>query len=283
MKRQDSIFKSWLSGEIRVVLIGAVIALAPFAAHARGGGGGGGGGFHGGGGGGFSHAGGSMGGGFGHVGGGGGFGHVGSSMGGGFGQLGGGMVGVGHVGSGMGGFGPGSAGGITHVGRTGIPPTVAMGGSVNGSAVNLAHSGNTFANPRTSNRVPALAHQQTRDFRVSNASHAHIDHQFDRLRRNGDSRFRRDRLFRTHAFLADLVDFGWPVDLVDTWSDDIVGDQIAVGMPSSLVLDYWGDPLTVNAVSLPDGPAQIWTYASASGGRLRVTIEGNRVISIQSV
>jgi hypothetical protein len=158
-----------------------------------------------------------------------------------------------------------------------------LGGSVNGSAVNLAHSGNTFANPRSANRVPAIAHQPTRDFRVSNASHSHIDHQFDRLRRNGDSHFRRDRLFRTHAFLVDLVDFGWPVDLVDTWSDDIVGDQIAVGMPSDLVLDYWGDPLTVNAVSLPDGPAQIWTYAAATGGRLRVTIEGNRVISVQRV
>jgi len=71
------------------------------------------------------------------------------------------------------------------------------------------------------------------------------------------------------------------VDLIDTWCDAIAEDEILVGMPSGLVLDYWGNPLSVDAVELVGGPAQIWTYPSLPTGTVKVTIAGNRVAAVR--
>lgn len=150
---------------------------------------------------------------------------------------------------------------------------------------------NTFA--RTASGIGELAHapnaarQSVHNFRVNEPSHARINHEFDQLARfgdrSGDFRFRRDRLFRTRDFLIGLVDFGWPVDLVDTWSDAVAQDEILVGMPSDLVLDYWGNPLAINAIALAGEPAQIWTYRSLPGGTVKVTVMGNKVTAIHRV
>jgi hypothetical protein len=154
---------------------------------------------------------------------------------------------------------------------------------------NIVTSENTFARAEAGMRqfphAPGITQQPARDFRTNELPDARIHRQFDQFARRGDRdgdfRFRRDRLFRTRDFLIGLVDSGWPLDLVDTWSDAIAQDEILVGMPSDLVLDYWGNPLSIDEVALAGGPAQIWTYRSIPGGKVKVTIKGNRVTSIR--
>jgi hypothetical protein len=270
MKRLDSIIGSPLAGGIRSVLIATAIAMTPAAVEARGAGGGG--GFHGGGGGGFGQIG---GGGMGHMGGGagGGFGHV---------EVPGGLP---HV---------GSAGGFSHPGGIGLPRSVAGGGIINNVPRSLTpngsgftHNGNTLGNPHDGIHQLSHSFHGGRDFTTNTASHAHIYHRFDQLARHGDRfgdfRFRRDRLFRTRDFLIGLVDFGWPLDVVDTWCDSVADDQIVAGMPSELVLDYWGNPSSVDSIGLNGQPAQVWTYRSLGNGTIRVTIVADHVASVQQV
>lgn len=113
-------------------------------------------------------------------------------------------------------------------------------GSIGGSNIGSARNENSFAGNQAS------AQQPVRDFRMNQATHERLNRQFDELARRDDgrddSRFRRDRLFRTRDFLIGCLDIGWPVDLIDTWCDAITEDEILVGMPSGLVLDYWGKP-----------------------------------------
>lgn len=163
--------------------------------------------------------------------------------------------------------------------------SIGFGGSTIGSARNETAFARNAAPISHAMQGPAPARQPVRDSRMNQPSHERISRQFDQLARRsdhrGDSRFRRGRLFRTRDFLIGLVDFGWPVDLIDTWSDAITQDEILAGMPSDLVLDYWGNPLSVDAVALPGGPAQIWTYRSRPAGTLKVTVAGNRVAAVR--
>jgi hypothetical protein len=171
-------------------------------------------------------------------------------------------------------------GGPTHIGSGGFTRSVGSDG-ITAIRDDVFSPGGGSRLPH----APEVTQQQARDFRTNESPHIRIHREFDQLAKRGDedmdSHFRRERHFRTRDFLIGLVDFGWPVDLVDTWSDAIAMDEIVVGMPSDLVLDYWGNPVSIDAITLAGGPAQIWTYRSHMGNKVKVTILGNKVTSVR--
>jgi hypothetical protein len=71
------------------------------------------------------------------------------------------------------------------------------------------------------------------------------------------------------------------VDLIDTWSDALAQDEILVGMPTELLLDYWGNPITTESVVIAGGPAQIWSYRVRPDRVTKVTVVGNKVTAIR--
>jgi hypothetical protein len=209
MKTNNSIIKCSLSGGFCTVLLCATIAIAPFAAQARGGGGFGG-------------------------------------HGGGFGGHGGGFGGHG------GGFGKEhNGGGVQH--------------------------------------APAVTQEPASGVPTNAVHHAQLQQHFDQLTRHSlhgnvttrEGRLKRDRIYRTRDYLFGLDDVGWPVDLIDTWYDGLAQDDIVVGMPSELVLDYWGNPVTTESVVVAGAPAQVWTYRLHSNRTTKVTIVGDKVTAVR--
>jgi hypothetical protein len=187
-------------------------------------------------------------------------------------------------------------GGPSHISSGGFSRSVAGNGiaanrvgDFSRGGGNVAVTDNRFAKAEAGLRqfpyAPETTPQPAREFRTKESPDARIRRQFDQLAKrddkDGDFRFRRERLFRTRDFLIGLVEFGWPVDLVDTWTDAIAMDDILVGMPSDLVLDYWGNPVSIDPVNPSGGQAQIWTYRSRLGNRMKVTILGNKVTSVR--
>lgn len=157
----------------------------------------------------------------------------------------------------------------------------------NPSHIPAVHRGDTLGNVRGGASQLAHGSQGLHNAGTNASRHAYIYHRFANIEKRGDRfgdfRFRRDRLFRTRDLLVGLVDFGWPINVVDNWCDAIGDDEIEVGMPAELVLDYWGDPILVNTLTLPSGVGQVWTYRSPTDGTVRVTIMNDRVTSVQQV
>jgi hypothetical protein len=186
-----------------------------------------------------------------------------------------------------GGFGGGHGGGF--------------GGHVGGFArtESFAHSGNfaqpqSFARPETVSRessmnavqrAPEVARESARSVQTNSVQ---LQQHFDRLSQHSmheggtadEVRNRRDRLYRTRDYLFDLEYAGYPIDLLDGWYDALAQDEILVGMPTELLLDYWGNPVAAESVVLAGSPAQIWTYRVHPDQATRVTVVGQKVTAV---
>jgi len=102
-----------------------------------------------------------------------------------------------------------------------------------------------------------------------------------RLGRLNESWAHRDRLDRSRAYLYGLVDLGTPDYLIDDWTDAMADDEIVAGMPTDLVLDYWGTPLATDPVMLASGPAEVWTYRERPEHTVKVTVSHRAVLSVR--
>jgi hypothetical protein len=95
-----------------------------------------------------------------------------------------------------------------------------------------------------------------------------------------DVRLHRDRIARTREFLYGLVDLGTPDWEIDAWTDALWQNEIIDGMPSDLVLDYWGNPIATESIFLDGAPAVVWTFRLQPERTERITVARGAVRSV---
>jgi hypothetical protein len=88
---------------------------------------------------------------------------------------------------------------------------------------------------------------------------------------------RRDRLERSRVFFITLIDAGYPLQLLDTWCDDLLDDQVDAGMPVDLVDSYWGEPVSTQEYVEYYTPYQVCTYQTPDGSFRQVTFQNGVV------
>jgi hypothetical protein len=111
---------------------------------------------------------------------------------------------------------------------------------------------------------------------------ANINHKFEQAEnkeRNEPWRSldRRDRLERSRTFFITLIDAGYPLSLLDTWCDDLLGDEVDAGMPIDLVDSYWGEPISTQQYVEYYTPYQVCTYQTPDGNYRQVTFQNGVV------
>ena len=88
------------------------------------------------------------------------------------------------------------------------------------------------------------------------------------------------RHFRTFAYFDTLIAAGYSPLLLDAWLDGLYDGVVVVGMPSELVLDYYGDPVFRKAVVFNGAPAFEWGVQLLPGRVGKVTVVGNKVVRV---
>ena len=111
---------------------------------------------------------------------------------------------------------------------------------------------------------------------------ANIDQKFRQAEnkmanRQWDRPDRRDRLERARGYFVTLIDWGYPLSLLDTWCDDLLGDQIDAGMPIDLVDSYWGEPVSTQDYEEYYNPYEVCTYLTPDGNYRQVTFQNGVV------
>jgi len=89
---------------------------------------------------------------------------------------------------------------------------------------------------------------------------------------------RRNRLEQSRVFFLGLLDYGYPLSLLDTWCDDLLDDQVDDGMPIDLIDSYWGEPVSTQDYVEYYNPYQVCTYQTPDGNYRQVTFQ-NGVVS----
>jgi hypothetical protein len=88
---------------------------------------------------------------------------------------------------------------------------------------------------------------------------------------------RRNRLEQSRVFFITLIDDGYPLDLLDTWCDALLDDQVDTGMPMDLVDSYWGQPVSTQEYEEYYTPYQVFTYLTPDGNYRQVTFQNGLV------
>jgi hypothetical protein len=92
---------------------------------------------------------------------------------------------------------------------------------------------------------------------------------------------RQSRLERCRAFLVNLIYVGYAPALVDSWSDDLLDDEVVDGMPMDLVDLYWGPPIYTQSFVEYYVPYQNRGYRTPAGDYRQVTFANNVVAESQ--
>jgi hypothetical protein len=88
---------------------------------------------------------------------------------------------------------------------------------------------------------------------------------------------RRNRLEQSRAYFISLIDWGYPLTLLDTWCDDLLDDQVDVGMPEALVDSYWGQPVSTQDYEEYYTPYEACTYQTPDGNYRQITFQNGLV------
>jgi hypothetical protein len=88
---------------------------------------------------------------------------------------------------------------------------------------------------------------------------------------------RRNRLEQSRVFFIGLIDWGYPLSLLDTWCDDLLDDQVDVGMPIDLIDSYWGQPVSTQDYVEYYNPYEVCTYQTPDGNYRQVTFQNGVV------
>jgi hypothetical protein len=100
----------------------------------------------------------------------------------------------------------------------------------------------------------------------------------NQLWRTSDSRsHRRNRLEQCRAYFIGLLDWGYPLSLLDTWCDDLLDDQVDVGMPNDLIDSYWGQPVSTQDYEEYYSPYETCTYLTPDGNYRQVIYQNGVV------
>jgi len=88
---------------------------------------------------------------------------------------------------------------------------------------------------------------------------------------------RRNRLEQSRVFFIGLIDSGYPLSLLDLWCNDLLDDQVDVGMPVDLIDSYWGEPVSTQDYVEYYNPYEVCTYQTPDGIYLQVTFQNGLV------
>jgi hypothetical protein len=89
---------------------------------------------------------------------------------------------------------------------------------------------------------------------------------------------RENRLDRCRAFLVNLIYVGYAPDLVYSWTDDLLNDEVVDGMPTDLVDLYWGAPVYTQDFVEYYVPYENRYYRTPAGDYRQVTFANNVVV-----
>ncbi|MBV8099393.1 MAG: hypothetical protein JOZ31_09580 [Verrucomicrobia bacterium] len=88
---------------------------------------------------------------------------------------------------------------------------------------------------------------------------------------------RRNRLEQSRAYFIGLIDWGYPLTLLDTWCDDLLDDQVDVGMPEALIDSYWGQPVSTQDYEEYYTPYEACTYQTPDGNYRQIIFQNGLV------
>lgn len=88
---------------------------------------------------------------------------------------------------------------------------------------------------------------------------------------------RRNRLEQSRVFFITLIDWGYPLSLLDTWCDDLLDDQVDLGMPIGLIDSYWGQPVSTQDYVEYYNPYEVCTYQTPDGNYRQLTFQNGVV------
>jgi hypothetical protein len=142
-------------------------------------------------------------------------------------------------------------------------------------------SGNQAVQPKSTN-LPAGVRLRTPSPAERSEATANINHRFQQAEEKTAkqpwlSQQRRGRLEQCRAFFIGLIDTGYPLPLLDTWCDDLLDDQVDVGMPVDLVDSYWGQPVSTQEYEEYYTPYEVCAYQTPDGNYRQVTFQNGVV------
>ena len=88
---------------------------------------------------------------------------------------------------------------------------------------------------------------------------------------------RRNRLEQSRVYFISLIDWGYPITLLDTWCDDLLDDQVDLGMPESLIDSYWGPPVSTQDYEEYYTPYEACTYQAPDGNYRQIVFQNGLV------
>jgi hypothetical protein len=91
---------------------------------------------------------------------------------------------------------------------------------------------------------------------------------------------RRNRLEQSRVYFISLIDWGYPLSLLDTWCDDLLDDQVDVGMPEALIDSYWGPPVSTQDYEEYYSPYEACTYQTPDGNYRQITFQNGLVAQV---
>jgi len=91
---------------------------------------------------------------------------------------------------------------------------------------------------------------------------------------------RRNRLEQSRVYFITLIDWGYPLTLLDTWCDDLLDDQVDVGMPEALIDSYWGPPVSTQDYEEYYTPYEACTYQTPDGNYRQITFQNGLVAQV---
>lgn len=94
-------------------------------------------------------------------------------------------------------------------------------------------------------------------------------------------RIHRERIGKTRDYFFGLIDLGVPPVLIDSWADAVVENEIITGMPTDLVMNYWGTPIGTEAVLVAGVPQEVWTYETSPGRKIHITVREKTVTRVR--
>jgi hypothetical protein len=85
---------------------------------------------------------------------------------------------------------------------------------------------------------------------------------------------------KTHTCFFHLLDAGWDPTLLNECLDALGDDAIIVGMPTDLVLAYFGEPRSREAIEFRGKPAEQWSIENKPGRIEQVVVAGGKVVQL---
>jgi hypothetical protein len=155
---------------------------------------------------------------------------------------------------------------------------------LNGANLSVASQSLTAAQATApkSIRLPAGVKPQVTTPAERSQAAANINQKFQQAEnkmanRPWDRPDRRNRLERARSYFIGLIDWGYPLPLLDTWCDDLLDDQVDVGMPIDLIDSYWGQPVSTQDYEEYYNPYEVCTYQTPDGSYREVTFQNGLV------